>query len=58
MRLNNYKVRTKVILLAVVLLVVASLMVGLSIMNQSKTMDRNLNVLEESIRTDFDNNIK
>ena len=58
MRLNNFKVRTKVILLAVVLLLVASLMAGLSIMNQSKAMDRNLKVLEESIRTDFDNNIK
>ncbi len=58
MKLNNFKVRTKVILLATILLLVAMLMAGISVVNQSKELESSLNALEASIRNDYDNNIK
>jgi methyl-accepting chemotaxis protein len=58
MKLNNLKVRTQVILLAVVLLLVAVLMAGISIVNQSKATKNSLMVLEEDIRKEYDNSIR
>ncbi|MDF2943245.1 MAG: methyl-accepting chemotaxis protein [Herbinix sp.] len=58
MRLNNLKVRTQVILLAGVLLLVTVLIAGISIANQSKATKNNLMVLEENIRTDYDNTVR
>lgn len=56
--LNNLKVRTKVILLATLLLLVAVLMAGISISNQAKSSKENLKKIEDSIRTGYDKNIK
>lgn len=58
MNLNNFKVRTKVILIVTLLLLISMLMGGMSIMNQSKALNKNLNSLEESIRSNYDMNIK
>jgi methyl-accepting chemotaxis protein len=58
MKLNNFRVRTKVVLLALILLIVAVLMAGISIINQTNAMKKSLDILEESIRTDYDNNIR
>ena len=58
MKLNNLKVRTKVILLAAILLFVTVVMAGIAIINQSQATENSLQVLEKSIRTDYDNTIK
>ena len=56
--LNNLKVRTKVILLAIFLLLVAVLMTGISISNQAKYSEESLKKIEENIRIGYDKNIK
>ncbi len=58
MGLNNFKVRTKVIVLAVFLLLTAVVMAGVSLINQTNASKKNLEILEKSIRTDYDKNIK
>ena len=58
MKLNNFKVRTKVVLLAVILLLVSVVMAGMAVINQSQATKHSLQVLEDSIRTDYDNTIK
>lgn len=58
MKLNDYKVRTKVILLAVILLIVTVLMAGIAINNQESATKKSLTILENSIRADYDSNIK
>ncbi len=58
MKLSNLKVKTKVLLLAAFLLFVAVLMGVVSIIDQEKTLRVNLKTLEDSIRKDYDNNIK
>ncbi|MGB8451639.1 MAG: methyl-accepting chemotaxis protein [Anaerocolumna sp.] len=58
MNLNNLKVKTKVLFLAAFLLLVAVLMGVISIIDQEKTLHTNVKTLENSIRQDYDNNIK
>ncbi len=58
MKFNNLKVKTKVILLAIVLLCVAVLMAVISIVDQNNATEKSLKILEENIRTDYDSNIK
>lgn len=55
---QNLKVRTKVIVLAAFLLLVAVLMAGISLRDQIKTSQENLDRVEKSIRTSYDLNIK
>jgi methyl-accepting chemotaxis protein len=56
--LDNLKVRTKVILLAIFLLLVAALVAGISISDQLKTSKANIGKIEENIRVNYDHNIK
>jgi methyl-accepting chemotaxis protein len=56
--INNWKVRTKVILLAVFLLLVAAVVAVISINDQLKTSNENLAKIEENIRNSYDTNIK
>lgn len=58
MSFNNYKVKTKVILLSVILLLVTVLMATISIIKQNAAMNQSLTILDQSIRADYDNNIK
>ncbi len=58
MKFNNLKVRTKVILLATLLLLFTVTISVISMVNESASNKKNLQLLEESIRTDYDNNIK
>lgn len=58
MKFRNLKVRTQITLLSV-LLVAATVIIGVnSLLNQRSDLKNNLNVLENSIRSDYDNNIK
>jgi methyl-accepting chemotaxis protein len=57
-RMKNWKVRTKVILLAVFLLLVAVLMAGIAIKDQVKASRENVDKIEANIRATYDNNIK
>ena len=56
--INNLKVRTKIILLAVFLLLVAVLITGVSIMDQIQTSHNNLARQEKIIRANYDKDIK
>lgn len=58
MRFNNFKVQTKVIILAGALLLITVLLVGDAITNQINAMDKSVERLDASIRADFDNYIK
>jgi methyl-accepting chemotaxis protein len=58
MKLSNFKVKTKILVLVFVLLAVAVLMAGLAIVNQKSSMDNSLVLLEQSIRQDYDTNVK
>lgn len=58
MKLSNFKVKTKILVLVFALLAVAVLMAALAIVNQKSSMDNNLVLLEESIRQDYDTNVK
>ncbi len=58
MKLNNLKVKTKILLLSAFLLFTTVLMGVLSILDQTRTLKVNLKTLEDSIRQDYDNNIK
>jgi len=58
MKFNNLKVKTKIILLAAVLLLVTVLMAAISITNQAKAIELNLALSEQNIRKDYDDNIK
>ena len=58
MRLDNFKVRTKIILFASLLLLITFLTLGMSIINQSKALNTSLKLLEETVRADYDNNVK
>ena len=57
-KLKDLKVRTKVILLAVFLLITTIIMTGLSINKQVSTNEKNLALIEENIRTSYDYSIK
>lgn len=56
--LNNVKVRTKIIVLATFLLLVAVLITGISIIDQVNTNRDNLDREEQIIRANYDKNIK
>lgn len=58
MKFRNIKVRTKIILLVVFLLVCMGALSVYSLMSQKQALDHNLQVLEDSIRENFDTNIK
>ena len=58
MRFRDIKVRTKIIILSVFLLSAMAAIGLISLVNQNKTLENNLAVLEDSIKSDFDNNIK
>lgn len=58
MKLNNLKVKTQVILLSIFLLIIAVIIGVLAMVNQRNIIDRNLGVLEDSIRKDYDESIK
>ncbi len=58
MKLNNFKVRTKIILFAVILLTVSVLLASVAIIDQNIAIKRTTQSMEKSIRSDFDNNIK
>lgn len=58
MKFRNIKVRTKIILLVVFLLVCMGALSIYSLMSQKQALDHNLQVLEDSIRENFDTNIK
>ncbi|MBH1942151.1 methyl-accepting chemotaxis protein [Mobilitalea sibirica] len=58
MGLKNLKVKTKVNLLVGFLLMVTIVMVVISMMNQSVSAKRSRQALEETIRNDYDNNVK
>ncbi|MDF2801423.1 MAG: methyl-accepting chemotaxis sensory transducer with Cache sensor [Anaerocolumna sp.] len=57
-KFRNLKVRTQIILLAIFLLVCMGAISFSSLSSQNKALEHNLQVLEESIRSNFDNNIK
>jgi methyl-accepting chemotaxis protein len=56
--LDNLKVRTKVILLAIFLLLVAALVAGISIKDQVETSKANIGKIEDNIRSSYDHNIR
>ncbi|WP_246240635.1 methyl-accepting chemotaxis protein [Anaerocolumna sedimenticola] len=58
MRLNNLKVRTKVLFLAGFLLMVSVLMGAIAIIDQEKSIQINMQSLDKTIRQDYDNNLK
>lgn len=58
MKFNNLKVRTKILILAIGLLCFLVLISTISLLNESNSNKRNLKLLEDSIRVDYDNNIK
>ncbi|MDF2543346.1 MAG: methyl-accepting chemotaxis protein [Herbinix sp.] len=58
MNWNNLKLSTKVIFLSAFLLLVSVLIAGISIKDQSDAINKSLSNLENSIRADYDNNIK
>lgn len=58
MKFRNVKVRTKIILLAAFLLIVMGIISFNSLYSQNKTLEYNLEILDDSIRDNFDNNIK
>ena len=57
MKLNNFKVRTKIILLVIILVLVSVLLAIISVSNLAKTKKENIKNLEVSIRSDYDNEI-
>lgn len=57
-KVENLKVRTKVMILAAFLLLVAVVMAGISIKDQVVASQENLERMEDSIRTSYDLNIK
>lgn len=58
MKFRNMKVRTQIILLAVFLLAGMGGISLNSLITQKKALNHDLEILEDSIRTNFDNNIK
>ncbi|MDF2588992.1 MAG: methyl-accepting chemotaxis sensory transducer with Cache sensor [Anaerocolumna sp.] len=58
MKINNLKVRTKVIFLAALLLTITVIISAISIKNEVSSTKESLNLLEESIKADYDTNIK
>ena len=58
MKLNNLKVRTKIILLAGFLLLVSIIIAMISIIEQANANKQNLQTLENNIRTSYDTDIK
>lgn len=58
MKLNDMKVKTKITILSILLLSVSVLMVLLSLYNQDVTKRNNLKLLNETVLTDYDDNIK
>lgn len=58
MKFNNLKVKTKIMILSSLLLFVSVLMASISIFNQYRTKEDNIRLLDKTIRTDYDGNIK
>jgi CHASE1-domain containing sensor protein len=55
---RNLKVRTKIIIMAVFMLLVMIFLAGLAMFNQANYSKTNLKNLEEEIRSGYDQNIK
>lgn len=58
MKLKNLKVRTQIIVLVTLWVIGAILIGGISLFTQNNTLKSNLRIMESSIRSDYDNNIK
>lgn len=58
MKLNNLKVKTKILLLVMLLMAVAVLTAVVAVINQKSSMKKSLELMEESIRQDYDSNVK
>jgi len=58
MKLNNIKVKTKILLLLMLLMAVAILTATVAVINQKSSMKKSLELMEESIRQDYDTNVK
>jgi len=58
MKLSNFKLKTKILTLMLILFTVAVLMAVIAVFNQKSSMNKSLILLEESIRRDYDTNIK
>jgi methyl-accepting chemotaxis protein len=56
--LKNMKVRMKVVLLSTFLLFVMAMIAGVSIYNEVQANEKKLEMVEDSIRTSYDNSIK
>lgn len=57
-QVENLKVKTKVILLAVILLLITVVMVGFSIKKQVESSEEKVRMMEQIIRADYDKDIK
>lgn len=55
---NNYKIRTKLLVLSLIALSMIIFITGFSVCNEIIINNRAVNSLEQTIRKDFDNNIK
>lgn len=58
MKLKNLKVRTQIVVLVTLWVIGAILIGGISLFTQNNTLKSNLRIMENSIRSDYDNNIK
>lgn len=58
MKLRNFKVRTQIALLSTILVIATTLIGIISLINQQNVLHNNLKIMENSIRSDYDNNIK
>lgn len=58
MNFNNIKVRTKIILLSSALIGISILISIIGLYSLKSTNEKNMALLEDTIRTDYDNNIK
>jgi len=58
MKLSNFKLKTKILTIMLILFTVAVLMAVIAVFNQKSSMNKSLILLEESIRRDYDTNIK
>lgn len=58
MSLNNFKVRTKIITMVVILFFVSILMASIAVVRQRRASDNSLKLMEENIRNDYDEMIR
>lgn len=57
-KINNLKVRTKILVLGIALLAVSVITSVVAVINQGKAMNDSLKLMEDSIRRDYDANVK